>query len=65
MTSTDPQFITARALADKLSIELRTVQARARKLDIALRGGRYIFTKVEAERIAACDPKPGPKPQEG
>ena len=61
MTNTDSQFITARDLADKLSIELRTVQARARKLEIALRGGRYIFTEAEAERIAACDPKPGPK----
>lgn len=38
----EPELITARALAAKLEIELRTVQARARKLTIALRGGRYI-----------------------
>ena len=57
----EPELITARALAAKLEIELRTVQARARKLTIALRGGRYIFTQAEAQRIAACDPKPGRK----
>lgn len=54
-------FITAAELAEHLKLALRTVQARATKLEIPLRGGRYIFTETEALAIAECDPTPGPK----